>query len=276
MEVCPMPSFETVMLEKEEGIGILTFNRPHVLNAHNYEMRVEVQAAAEAAAADDDIRVLIVTGAGRGFHAGDDGKDRLAGGLEKLKADRLASAVGRLDPEAWTGHVNPRYFYGYPKPTIAAVNGPAVGAGLSIAISCDVRIAAEQARFGYLFTRRGVMGPSQGLTTLIHLVGLSRTLEMALSGEMIEAAEADRIGLVSRVVAAEALLDEAKAVARKIMKGAPLAQRAIKACVYKALFDPQGLEYYNELVDTALTETADHHEGFVAFAEKREPRWEGR
>jgi enoyl-CoA hydratase/carnithine racemase len=271
-----MPGYETVTLEKDEGIGVLTFNRPHVRNAHNYQMRVEVQAAANEALADDEVRVLIVTGAGTAFHAGDDGKDRLEGGLQKLKADRIASAVGNLDPAAWTGHVNPRYFYGYPKPTIAAVNGPAVGAGLSIAASCDIRIAAESARFGYLFTRRGIMGPSHGLITLIHLVGLSRTMEMALSGEMIDATEADRIGLVSRVVPADSLLGDAKATARKLMQGAPLAQRAIKAAVYKALFDPQGLEDFNALVDTALTETVDHHEGFVAFNEKREPRWQGR
>ena len=107
-------------------------------------------------------------------------------------------------------------------------------------------------------------------------IGLSRTMEMALSGEMIDSAEADRIGLVSRVVSPDDLLEEAKALARKIMKGAPLAQRAIKSCVYKALFEPEGLEDYNARVDMALTETADHHEGFVAFAEKREPAWLGR
>jgi enoyl-CoA hydratase/carnithine racemase len=271
-----MPEYDTVRFEKNEGIGILTFNRPEVMNAHNYQMRTEVQAVADAASADDDVRVLIVTGAGRGFHAGDDGKDRLAGGLERLKADRQAAAVGRLDPHTWTGQLNPRYFYGYPKPTIAAVNGPAVGAGLSIALSCDVRLASETAKFGYLFTRRGVMGPSHGLITLIHVIGLSRTMEMALSGEMIDAAEADRIGLVSRVVPQEALLEEAVVTARKILKGAPLAQWAIKSCVYKALFEPEGLEDYNIRLDTALTETADHHEGFVAFAEKREPTWQGR
>src|ERR1700728_4476349 len=220
--------FETVLLEKEDGIGILTFNRPEVLNAHNYKMRQEVQAASEAAKADDEIRVLIVTGAGRAFHAGDDAKDRLQGGLEQLQKDRQAAAVGLLDKDAWTGQLNPRYFYGWPKPTIAAVNGPAVGAGMSIAISCDIRIASERAKFGYFFTRRGVMGPSHGLIVLVHTIGVSRTMEMMLSGELIDAVEADRIGLVSRTVPDEKLLDEAKATARKLMVGAPLAQRAIK------------------------------------------------
>jgi 2-(1,2-epoxy-1,2-dihydrophenyl)acetyl-CoA isomerase len=271
-----MASYETVRLDKSAGIGVLTFNRPEVMNAHNYLMRQEMQAAADEALADDEIRVLIITGAGRAFHAGDDAKDRLAGGLDKLKKDRHDSAVGLLDKRAWTGHPNPAYFYGYPKPTIAAVNGAAMGAGLSIAISCDIRIAADTAKFGYLFTRRGVMGPSQGLAMLIHLIGVSRTMELALSGEIIDAAEADRIGLVSRVVAPDRLLNDAEETARKMLKGAPLAQRAIKTSVYKSLYDPNGLEEYNARVDIALTETEDHHEGFLAFNEKREPVWRGR
>jgi enoyl-CoA hydratase/carnithine racemase len=270
-------SYETVRLDKQGAIATLTFNRPQVMNAHNYQMRVEVQAAAEEAKNDDDVRVLIVTGAGRGFHAGDDAKERFAdGGVDRLTQDRRMAAVGRLDPNAWTGQVNPRYFYNYPKPTIAAVNGPAVGAGLSIAVSCDIRLASETAKFGYLFTRRGIMGPSQGLTMLMHLIGVARTLEMTLSGEIIDAAEALRINLVSAVVPAETLLDRAEATAHKLLAGAPLAQRAIKACVYKSLFEPDGLEEFNTRVDMALTETEDHREGFAAFAEKREPVWKAR
>lgn len=270
-------AYETVRLEKEDGIGVLTFNRPQVMNAHNYQMRIEVQAAATEALADDDIRVLIVTGAGRGFHAGDDGKERFqAGGVDRLKADRQLAAVGRFPSDAWTGQVNPLYFYGYLKPTIAAVNGPAVGAGLSIALSCDIRLAADTARFGYLFTARGLMGPSKGLVTMLHLIGVSRTMEMMLSGEVLDAEEAARTGLVSRVIPGDQLLPEAKALARKLMRGAPLAQRAIKASLYKALFDPDGLDDYNTRVENALTESEDHREGFAAFAEKREPVWKGR
>jgi enoyl-CoA hydratase/carnithine racemase len=270
-------NYDTVQYEKEDGIGILTFNRPEVMNAHDYHMKVEVQAVAEAAMNDDDVRVLIVTGAGRGFHAGEDVKQVFLGeDWDKLKADRLQSWLGRLDPNAWTGQVSPRYFYGYPKPTIAAVNGPAVGAGLSIAISCDIRIASDSARFGYFYTRRGLMGTTRGLTMLIHLIGVSRTMELMLSGEMMDATEADRVGLVSRVVAPDRLLDEARAMARKLMLGAPLAQRAIKAAVYKALYEPADLETWNMLVNNALSETEDHEEGARAFAEKRAPRWRSR
>jgi enoyl-CoA hydratase/carnithine racemase len=223
------------------------------------------------------VRVLIMTGAGRGFHTGEDVKDVFLGGdFDRLKADRIRSWTGQLDPNSWTGQVSPRYFYGYAKPTIAAVNGPAVGAGLSIALSCDIRIASESARFGYFYTRRGLMGPSKGLVTLIHLIGISRTMEMMLSGEMMDAAEADRVGLVSRVVPQEQLLEEARTVARKLMKGAPLAQQTIKASLYKALFEPDGLDVYNTLVEAALAETADHTEGSRAFAEKRDPVWTNR
>lgn len=121
-------NFETVRYEKEGGIGILTFNRPRVMNAHNYQMKVEEQAVAEEVRNDDDVRVLIVTGAGRGFHAGEDVKQVLLGDdFDRLKLDRLRNWTGQLDPNSWTGQVSPIYFYGYPKPTIAAVNGPAVG-----------------------------------------------------------------------------------------------------------------------------------------------------
>jgi enoyl-CoA hydratase/carnithine racemase len=169
--------------------------------------------------------------------------------------------------------VSPRYFYGYPKPVIAAVNGPAVGAGLSIALGADIRIASPSATFGYFYTRRGLMGTSRGLTMLIHLIGVSRTMEMMLSGELMDAVEAHRCGLVRAVVPADQLLDESKQMARKLMKGAPLAQRAIKTSLYKTLYEPYDLETYNTLVEAALAETADHTEGSRAWAEKRDPTW---
>jgi 2-(1,2-epoxy-1,2-dihydrophenyl)acetyl-CoA isomerase len=269
--------FETVKYEEDDGIAVLTFNRPQAMNAHNYAMKAEMQAAAELAACNNDVRVLIVTGAGRGFHAGEDVKEVLLGGdIERLKADRLLALIGEKDENDWTAQVSPRYFYGYPKPTIAAVNGPAVGAGLSIAVSCDIRIAAPTGGFGYFFTRRGFMGPSRGLTTLIHLIGVSRTLELTLSGELMDAAEAARVGLISRVTPPGQLMDEARTLARKLMHGAPLAQRAIKATVYRSLFAPDGIEEFNARVESALTETEDHREGSAAFTEKRAAVWKSR
>lgn len=273
-------SYETVKYEKVGRIGILTFDRPEVMNAHNYAMKVEEQAVADEVRDDDEVQVLVMTGAGRGFHTGEDVKQVFLGGeggdLDRLKQDRLLALVGRIPATSWTGQVSPLYFYGFPKPTIAAVNGPAVGAGLSIAISCDIRIASPAAKFGYFYTRRGLMGTPRGLTMLIHQIGVSRTMEMMLSGELMDAAEADRVGLVSRVVPQESLMDEAMAMAEKLLKGAPLAQRAIKASLYKALFEPDGLEDFGARVEAALIETEDHVEGARAFSEKRDPVWRNR
>lgn len=267
-------TYETVIYEKSGGVALLTFNRPEVLNAHNYQMKAEVEAVAKDAVADDDVRVLIVTGAGRGFHAGEDVKQVFLGeDGGRMKADRAKALVARPDPASWTGQINPLYFYGYPKPTIAAVNGAAAGAGLSIAISCDIRIASETAKFGYLYTRRGLMGPSRGLKMLVSLLGMSRAMEMVLSGELMDATEAARTGLVSRVVPPDQLLTEARTVAAKLMKGAPLAQQAIKNCVYRAYFEPDGVDEYNTMVETALLETNDHTEGAKAFQERREAKW---
>lgn len=269
--------FKFVKYEKEDGIGILTFNRPEVMNAHNYAMKVEAQIVTDRVLEDDDVRVLIITGAGRGFHTGEDVKDVLLGqDFDKLKLDRLRSWTGRLSASSWTGQVSPIYYYGFQKPVIAAVNGPAVGAGFSIALGADIRIASDTAKFGYFYTRRGLAGSSRALTMLIHLIGVSRTMEMMLSGELVGAEEALEMGLVRKVVPGDQLLDEAKAMARKLMQGAPLAQRAIKASLYKALYEPYDLETYNTLVEAALAETADHKEGSKAWAEKRDPNWQSR
>ena len=268
--------YRSIRLEKSNGVAVLTFNRPEVMNAHNYQMKVEEQHAADAIAADDDVRVLIVTGEGRGFHAGEDVKQVFLGDdFDRLKRDRVSSWTGKLDPNSWTGQVSPIYFYGYPKPTIAAVNGPAVGAGMSIALSCDIRIASRDAKFGYFYTRRGLMGTSKGLTMLIHLVGVSRALEMMLSGELIDADEAERIGLVRNTVDNAELMAAAWSMAEKLMEGAPLAQRAIKRSLYKSLYEPYDLETFNILVEAALAETEDHTEGSNAYSEKRSPRWKG-
>ena len=262
-------NYETIIYEKEKGIATLTFNRPHVMNAGNYQMGAEARAAVEAARDDDEVRVLIVTGAGRGFHAGDDvGEIFLAEDREKRRAERKLAQVKGIE--------RPLYLQEFYKPSIAAVNGPAVGLGLDVTLSCDVRLASENAKFGYFYVRRGLVGGASGVMILTHLIGISRALEMMLSGELIDAAEAERIGLVSRVVPQERLMDEAREVAHKLMQAAPLAQQVVKRSVYKAMFDPSGLAAYMAPMQQALFETEDHLEGARAFAEKREPVYKGR
>jgi enoyl-CoA hydratase/carnithine racemase len=260
---------ETIIYEKKEGIATLTFNRPEVMNAGNFQMMEESRRAIADAGADDDVRVLILTGAGRAFHAGDDVKQVfLSGDREKRRA------AGRAARIRGTGGASslPQIF----KPTIAAVNGAAVGYGMDIALSCDIRIATENAKFGYFYVRRGLMGTEIGPLMLVHSIGLSRALEMMLSGELIDAAEADRIGLVSRIVPADKLLEEANALAHKLMQSAPLAQQAVKRSVYKALYDPSEIADFTGNLLSLLFETEDHLEGARAFTEKREPEYKGR
>ena len=164
-----------------------------------------------------------------------------------------------------------------PKPVIAQIHGYCLAAGCYVEMLCDIRIASENAKFGYFYVRRGMIASYPvGVMLLPHLVGVSRALEMMMSGELIDAVEADRIGLVSRVVPQEKLMDEAREVARKLMQAAPLAQRAVKQAIYKAMFDAYNLTDFMANTSAALTETEDHLEGAKAFAEKREPNYKGR
>ena len=262
-------TYETITYEKERGIATLTFNRPHVMNAENYQMGFDARAAVEGARNDDEVKVLIITGAGRGFHAGDDIKERfLADDREKRRSERKLAQV--------KGAARPIHLAEFYKPTIAAVNGAAVGLGLDIALSCDIRIASENAKFGYFYVRRGLIGSEAGPMMLIHLMGVSRALEMMLSGELMGAAEAEQVGLVRRVVPQDDLMVEAGKLAGKLMQAAPLAQQAIKRSVYKALYNPSQLADFMAPVLQVLFETEDHMEGARAFTEKREPVYKGR
>jgi len=213
--------------------------------------------------------VLIITGAGKGFHAGDDVKEIfLSNDVKEERAKGVAARISDTHPSSQMPKLH--------KPTIAAVNGVAVGIGLDIATECDIRIASETARFGYFYVRRGLNGTDIGPIHLTHIIGLSRALEMMLSGELIDAQEAERIGLVRKVVPPEQLMDEARAMAHKLMQGAPLAQIAIKRAVYKALYEPHGIQKYAEDLLGLLFQTEDHIESAKAFVEKREPSFTGK
>ena len=163
--------------------------------------------------------------------------------------------------------------FGLQKPTIAAVNGPAVGYGMDISLYCDIRIAAESAKFGWFFTRRAVMGTIGGTFVLRQLVGLSKAYELMLTGDLIDAAEAERIGLVSKVVPDDAADGRGpRRMARKIAGGPPLAQQMIKRAVHKSFEMPWTvLGEYQQAMGDVLWQTDDHMEGVHSFTERREP-----
>lgn len=267
-------AYETIIYEKKDGIATITLNRPHVRNAQNPLMKRELRQAVEDARDDDEVRVLIVTGAGIAFSAGDDIKEMWLDPEQNLgkrsKEGQFTALKGA--PR------RPAYLQEFYKPAIAAVNGPAVGAGLEVSLECDIRIASTNGKFGYFFVLRNLQGTHtpDGLMKLSHIMGLGRAMEFMLSGELMEATEAEKVGLANKVVPPERLMDEARAMARKLMAGAPLAQTAIKQLVYTSMFDPTRLTDLNTAYGMALRQTEDHQEAAKAFAEKRKPAFKMR
>ena len=266
---------QTVLYDLEDGIGVITLNRPKQLNAVTDDLLVEMTNLINEVTVDDAVRAVIITGSGRAFCSGADV-------TQGLLRDQAAAAVVRdakikkVDiPDSplpkWT-------FTQIPKPTIAAVNGAAVGIGAEWTAQCDMRIASEKARFGWVFALRGI-SPDTGAGPLLlpYIVGLSKALELMYSGEIIDAVEAERIGLVSKVVPQDELLTSAKELAQKITRGAPLATKAVKELTYGAM------EWPNEVLQkekterlSALSLSEDTKEGIKSFLEKRPPVWQGR
>ncbi len=252
-------------LEVAAPIATITLDRPDALNALTVPLKEELLAALTAVGGDPAVRAVVLTGAGRAFCAGQDLRERLEPGATPLEVEIRARynpivlAMRRLE-----------------KPIVAAVNGIAAGAGASLAFACDLRIAAEGASFVLAFGRVGLV-PDTGATWLLpRLIGASRATELALTGEALTAAEAERLGLVVRVVPAADVVSEAQALARRLAAMAPraiaLTKRALEA-TWTASLDEQ-LETEAELQGLAGA-SADHAEGIAAFLEKRPPRFTG-
>jgi len=270
---------QNIIYTKEDGIGTVTFNRPERLNAITQQMLGDLADIVADIIQDNNVQAMIITGNGRTFCAGTDvanlGRDDEESRREREARDKRRQELNKNLPESplprWT-------FTRIPKPTIAAVNGAAVGMGAEWVAQCDIRIASENARFGWVFSRRGLTPDTgAGPYLLPYIVGLSKALQLMYSGEIIDAREAERIGLVNAIVPSDQLLPEAKKMARKLMQGAPLALKGIKELTYGSLEWPPSVhqrETYERFRSTNLTE--DCREGIRSFREKRPPMWKGR
>lgn len=255
----------------DDGVAVLTFDRPEVMNAIRPAMTAEILDAIDDVRTNDAVRCLLITGAGRGFCAGDDFNAIF------LDDDRSARQHERQVGRIRRGETSLDEIFALEKPTIAAVNGAAVGYGMDIALYCDIRLAAPEAKFGWYFVRRGVVGTIGGTFILRQLVGLSKAYELTLTGDLIDADEALRIGLVSKVVPADRLMDDAMAMARKLAAGPPLAQQAIKRAMHQGFtMDWRILGEYQQALGDVLWQTEDHMEGVRSFTERRPPEFRGR
>jgi enoyl-CoA hydratase len=252
--------------EERDHVGVITLQRPEARNALTFTTYAELEHAVRTTSA----RCLVITGVDPAFCSGDDVKQVMS-----QVGDQVASGTGpmtsapRLTPAADALlHTD--------VPVIAAVNGAAVGWGMELALMADIRIASDRARFGELFVKRGLCCDAAGLGRLAQLVGRERAAELLFTGRMVDAAEAERIGLVSRVVAHDDLLPSALALAADIAANPPLAVQRIKRGLRQAL-DPDWTAL-GAWVTSSLGElfaTADHREGVAAFLEKREPHFTG-
>jgi 2-(1,2-epoxy-1,2-dihydrophenyl)acetyl-CoA isomerase len=268
--------FEAITYEKHEGIATITLNRPERMNAFNDTMISEWAAALDDARLDGSIRAVVVTGAGRGFCAGAD--LRSGSGVAEVAASE--APVSAADQRNWLRdgvQAVPRAVALLDKPYIGAINGAAVGAGMDMASQCDIRIASENARFGMTYARVGLIPGDGGCWLLPRIVGLPKALELIWTTDVIDAQEALRIGYVNTVVPADKLMEEATALARRIVEGPAVAIQLSKRLVYRGL-DSTFLESLEQAAHAmAIAQsTEDAREGPRAFTESRTPKFTSR
>lgn len=265
----PAQAGPVILEEKHDGIATLVMNRPDRLNALNNELAVALNDALERIAADDAVRVVVITGAGRAFCAGGD--------LGALGKGRETGRTQDLEPILRAGMQMVLRMRTMPQPVIAAVNGAAAGAGMNIALAADIRIAAEEATFGQNFAKVGLFPDYGGTYFLPQLVGPAKAAELFYTGDMIDAKTALRLDLVNHVVPAAQLETEVKALAQKIAQGPSLPIRAVK----KDLFAREEKELVRALENEVREQircylSEDCKEGIHAFFERRPPRFQGK
>ena len=257
--------YEGITLQKEAGIAILTLNRPEQLNAITLPMAYSLAGACEEIGDDKDVKAVVITGAGRGFCAGLDVS--AFEHIKKMSQTELGELMRLLSAS----------IYNLPQPVIAAVNGATAGAGMSISLLCDIRIASDKAWFSSGYLRMGII-PDLGFTYFLpRLTGTAKALELMVSNEHVSAVEAERLGIVSRVVAQDELMKAAMELAEKVAAGPSLAiglaKQAVRRGIHNSLEQQVEFECF---ADYICFQTEDHDEGARAFQEKRPPQFKGK
>jgi 2-(1,2-epoxy-1,2-dihydrophenyl)acetyl-CoA isomerase len=265
-------TYSSVLYEKRGQIAVVTLNRPEKMNASTDIMYEELLDCFQTVDGDADLRVMIVTGAGKAFCAGADLQERFLPKIEQRKQGLLKDVTGEISERGALALSRIR------KVTIAAVNGMATGVGCTLALGCDIRMASEKAKFGFPFLRVGIL-PEFGATYYLpRLVGIGKACELVFTGQTVGAQEAKEIGLVNQVVPPEKLMEETFAMAEKIVQMPSLALAVSKRALYQGLRAPDLASQlqYEALALVHLFGTADHEEAVKSFLEKREPIFKGR
>lgn len=266
--------FETLLTKLEDGVLTITLNRPDRLNAYNRQMFLDFMACFDRSDADDDVRAIIITGAGRGFCAGAD----LGGGAKTFDGSKASREAENMAPRDTGGRNTLRIFQSL-KPVIAAINGPAVGVGATMTLPMDIRLASEKARMGFVFARRGVVPEACSSYFLPRVVGINTAMEWVATGRVFDATEAHQRGLVSEVLAPEDLLPRARELAREIAENTSSISVALsRQMMWRMLGANHPMEAHR--LDSqgmfATGGSPDAKEGVESFLQKRPPKFPGK
>ena len=262
--------YENIILEIEEQVAVVTLNRPDKLNAISSELHEEIMQVCRQLGEDDGVRVVIWTGAGRGFCSGVDLTAARQQGEHQPRSERI-------DEYGWVGRQAIEIYRNLNKPPIAAVNGVAAGAGMSLALACDMRVGSASSRFKTVFIERS-LSPDSGMSFFLpRIVGASRAFDLVYTSRFVDADEAYRIGLLDRLVPAESLLDEAKELARQIAFWPPVAMQMSKRVMQRGMESDleEQLKYETHGIVFGRRAPHDVEEAAASFREKRPPEFTG-
>ena len=262
-------AYKNLVLERDDHIAVVTLNRPEKLNAIDHALHLEMMQACKGLREDEEVRVVIWTGEGRGFSSGAD--------LTGDRSDRSQGRQERLDEYGWVGRQAMNVYRGLDKPSIAAVNGVAAGAGMSLALACDMRVGSENTRFKTVFIERS-LSPDSGMSYFLpRIVGASRAFDLVFTSRMVEAEEAYRLGLLDRLTTSDKLLDEAKELARQIAFWPPVAMQMAKRVLQNSQDSSleEQLKYETHGLGFGRRAPHDVAEAAASFRERRPPVFTG-